>query len=98
MNWNTYSDNKPCEDDEVVINTMSDHGKFKINVKCNCQYEESTNSWIILDPLYVKCGEDGKLKCKDNDLWCTKEDYRQFQREVNKAKRDAAKKKKTHKD
>ena len=94
MNWNTYLDTKPQEDDEVVVNTCSTRGKFNIQVKCNCQYDKLTASWIILDPLYEKCGEDGKLKCKDTDMWCTKDEYREFVKEQNKAKRALAKKKK----
>lgn len=94
MNWNTYKDVKPQEDDEVVINTFSNRGKFNIQVKCNCQYDSITDSWIILDPLYAKCGdENGMLKCKDADMWCTKDEYRQFQREQSKLKREAKKKK-----
>lgn len=99
MNWNRYGDVKPSNDDEVVINTSASHSRFNVRVKCNCQYDSSTNSWIILDPLYVKCGDgNGLLKCKDEDMWCTKDEYREFQKEQNKLKREAAKKKKVKKD
>lgn len=97
MNWNTYGEVKPLENDEVVINTFAQQGKYKVSVKCNCQYDQTTDSWIIMDPLYERCGIDGKLKCTNEDLWCTKDDYREFQREQNKVKREAAKKKKASK-
>lgn len=98
MNWNNFNTTKPEEDTEVVINTKSQHGKFSVVVKCNCQYEKTTDSWIILDPLYVKCGdESGRLKCKDEDMWCTKDEYREFQKEQNRLKREAKKKKNTTK-
>ena len=98
MNWNIYKDNKPEEDSEVIINTSTNHGKFNVQVKCKCQYEKVTNSWIILDPLYAKCGDSfSRLKCKDEDMWCTKDEYREFQKEQNKLKREAKKKKNTTK-
>lgn len=93
MNWNVYGEHKPSDNDEVVINTFTKHGKYSVNVKCNCQYDQCTNSWIILDPLYERCGNgSGRLECTNNDLWCTKEEYKEFQKEQNKAKREAKKK------
>ena len=93
MNWNKYIDSKPENDDEVVISAITTKGKYSINVKCNCQYDALTNSWIIMDPLYSKCGEDGKLTCKAEDLWCFKSDYKEFIKEQNRLKREAKKKK-----